>query len=282
MAATDKIHRLVGQLRHLPALYRPDVFAATSLTALLGWNLAQRPLSPFTAVLILFISGVLYNLVYTVNAISDIPEDRINKPERPLPSGRLSRKLAKTWALSLAAASLVGTFILFDANSRLLALGVVLAAWAYSLPPLPLKRYPIVSSMVTGYGLVHPIFITGGAPVYREAWVLVFMAIGTTLLKDLADLEGDRRAGRMVVTRWMPLKGVLTLALIFQGFSLGAAAYFHRLHLAPIAGLMFLYLLAKLIGPALREENCQTLYPMAIRLVLISGAGVVLFQYFRG
>ncbi len=65
--------------------------------------------------------------------------DAINEPNRPIPSGRIPGRwglwIACAWtALSVAVAATLGAWVLIAA-----ALGLALA-WAYSAPPLRLKR----------------------------------------------------------------------------------------------------------------------------------------------
>jgi homogentisate phytyltransferase/homogentisate geranylgeranyltransferase len=83
--------------------------------------------------------------------------------------------------------------------------GVALAiGWAYSCPPLRLKRYPalaagsitFVRSLVVNLGVwLH----VAGRPISAGVWALIAVTVpfsfAIAVLKDVPDIEGDRRYG---------------------------------------------------------------------------------------
>jgi 4-hydroxybenzoate polyprenyltransferase len=139
-----------------------------------------------------------------LNQIYDLDIDRVNKPTRPLPSGRLT--IAQTWlftdityALALSLAWLV------QPHGRhecfwLVAVAVV-CTYIYSVPPLRTKRLGIWANItiaiprgmllkVAGWSSVKT--ISGVEPWYIGAIFGLFL-LGATTTKDFADMEGDRR-----------------------------------------------------------------------------------------
>jgi len=130
--------------------------------------------------------------------------DAINEPRRPIPSGRMPGRwglyIAIAWTLiSLAAASALGSWG-FGA-----ALFGLLLAWAYSAPPLRLKRNGWWGNAACGLcyeGLPWvtgwAVMVSGGASPTR---VLVFAALysigahGIMTLNDFKSIEGDRQLG---------------------------------------------------------------------------------------
>ncbi len=136
------------------------------------------------------------------NQAFDAELDRINKPHRPIPSGRASVRSALLFGHGLAALALlcgaaasVGFF--------LCVLIGVMGTWIYSAPPLRTKRLPLGALLtiaiprgylvpVAGWALVAP-------PQQSDPWALglvsglfIFGAAGT---KDFADVQGDLAHG---------------------------------------------------------------------------------------
>lgn len=137
-----------------------------------------------------------------VNQVCDLRADRINKPSRVLPSGRLSVRGAIGLAVLLYAVALAAAATI---NAPVLAMFAVaaLATLAYSVPPLRTKRLGWWANLtiavprgvllkVAGWSVTKSIL----AP---EAWLigLVFglFLLGATTSKDFADVEGDRADG---------------------------------------------------------------------------------------
>lgn len=138
-----------------------------------------------------------------VNDWFDRHVDAINEPQRPIPSGRMPGRwglyLALLWtALSAALAWVLGAWA-FVAGLLGLAL-----AWAYSAPPLRLKRNGWWGNAACGLSYEGLAWVTGtaimvgGAPgMDSVALALLYSAgaHGIMTLNDFKSLEGDRRMG---------------------------------------------------------------------------------------
>ena len=141
-----------------------------------------------------------------INQIYDLEIDRVNKPKRPLPSGRLTIRqvwvfTAITYALALVLAWMVaplGTHECF----WLVAVAVV-CTLLYSVPPFRTKRLGIWANVtiaiprgvllkVAGWSSVKSVM--GLEPWYIGAIFGLFL-LGATTTKDFADMDGDRRGG---------------------------------------------------------------------------------------
>ncbi len=141
-----------------------------------------------------------------LNQIYDLEIDRVNKPKRPLPSGRLS--ISETWlftniayALALVLAWLVAPHGRHECF-WLVAVAVV-CTYIYSVPPLRTKRMGIWANVtiaiprgvllkVAGWSSVKTMM--GVEPWYIGAIFGLFL-LGATTTKDFADMDGDRRGG---------------------------------------------------------------------------------------
>ncbi len=141
-----------------------------------------------------------------LNQIYDLDIDRVNKPKRPLPSGRLT--VPQVWRFTNAAyaAALVLAWLVAPGGRHQcfwLVLVAVACTYIYSVPPLRTKRLGIWANVtiaiprgmllkVAGWSAVKT--IAGVEPWYIGAIFGLFL-LGATTTKDFADMEGDRRGG---------------------------------------------------------------------------------------
>jgi chlorophyll synthase len=139
-----------------------------------------------------------------INDWHDREVDAINEPHRPIPSGRIPGRwglyIAALWSvLSLAVASLLGSWVLIAT-----CLGLFLA-WAYSAPPLRLKRNGWLGNAACGFSYEGLAWVTGAAvmlggalppaPVLLLALLYSLGAHGIMTLNDFKAMEGDRQMG---------------------------------------------------------------------------------------
>ena len=141
-----------------------------------------------------------------LNQIYDLEIDRVNKPKRPLPSGRLT--IAQTWMFTniTYALALVLAWLVAPGGRHecfwLVAVAVV-CTYIYSVPPLRTKRLGIWANVtiaiprgvllkVAGWSSVKTVM--GVEPWYIGCIFGLFL-LGATTTKDFADMEGDRLGG---------------------------------------------------------------------------------------
>ncbi|MCQ0986372.1 chlorophyll synthase ChlG [Jiella sp. LLJ827] len=154
-----------------------------------------------------------------VNDWFDRHVDAINEPGRPIPSGRMPGRsafyLAIFWtALSLAVAWMLGPWVGLASS-----LGCVLA-WAYSTPPLRLKRngwWGNAAVAIAYEGLAWftgAAVVAGGLPDAKIIFVAYLYSVGAhgiMTLNDFKAVEGDVALG----VRTLPVQyGVRAAALI--------------------------------------------------------------------
>ncbi len=139
------------------------------------------------------------------NAINDYFDreiDRINRPERPIPSGRITAAMALRMAQVVF---VLGVVLAFFINFYCFLLGAlnsaVLALYAWRL-----KRRGLIGNLAIGY-LVGSSFLFGGLSMSAQAvpripselMVLVLMAalstVGRELIKAVQDMQGDQKIG---------------------------------------------------------------------------------------
>jgi len=151
-------------------------------------------------------AAVLNAASNALNQIYDLEIDRINKPKRPLPSGRLTLREAwiftgVTYALALWLAWLVAPLGRRECF-RIVVVATVMT-FVYSAPPFRTKRLGIWANVtiaiprgvllkVAGWSAVKT--IVGLEPWYIGSIFGLFL-LGASTTKDFADIEGDRRGG---------------------------------------------------------------------------------------
>jgi len=139
-----------------------------------------------------------------VNDWFDRDVDAINEPQRPIPSGRMPGRwglgIAVLWTgVSLLVALALGTW------GFLAAVAGLVLAWAYSAPPLRLKRNGWWGNAACGLCYEGLAWITGAAVMaggaMPEARCLALAALyslgahGIMTLNDFKSVEGDQRMG---------------------------------------------------------------------------------------
>ncbi len=207
-------------------LARPFTLLAPALGmvsgGVMGWGAGGGAAGPFP------VSNVILGalLAMTLNAgsnafnqIFDLEVDLVNRPDRPLPSGRLSKGRAGVFAAATYSASLA---LAGAINLQCLAIVAAGAAFTmiYSAPPIRTKRYwPLANLTIAvprGVLLVAAGWSTAADVRELEPWYasLVFggFLLGAASTKDFADIEGDGAGGcRTLPIMYGPEKATLII-----------------------------------------------------------------------
>jgi len=167
-----------------------------------------------------------------VNQITDVDIDRINKPYLPIAAGDLSPAGAK--AIVAACTVIPLTLALTQGTAETVAVAAGLAVGAlYSLPPTRLKRFPLaaslcisgVRSVVVNLGVYWHFAHAIDPPVYALCLFVLPFSFAIAVLKDVPDIEGDRRFRiRTFTVRLGPERvfhiGLAALGLAYAGMIL--------------------------------------------------------------
>jgi 4-hydroxybenzoate polyprenyltransferase len=193
---------------------RPFTLVAPALGFASGAATAAgaAPREPWSLDLLLYpciglvMAAVLNAASNALNQIYDLEIDRINKPRRALPSGRLSRREAWTFTLAAYAVALVLAWLVAPGGRHECFWIVIVATIItvlYSAPPFRTKRLGIWANLtiaiprgvllkVAGWSAVKTVF--GTEPWFIGAVFGLFL-LGASTTKDFADMEGDARGG---------------------------------------------------------------------------------------
>ncbi|MEN6329256.1 MAG: UbiA family prenyltransferase [Methanobacteriaceae archaeon] len=148
---------------------------------------------------VLLAGAVVFIVTGAGNSINDYFDhkiDAINKPERPIPSGRIPLRTAGMYSLSLF---VVGILLAFAINTLLgiiaLLSSLMMIWYAHSL-----KRMLIIGNLTISF-LTGLCFVFGGI-VVNQIMISIYlgffaflMTMAREIVKDMEDVKGDRAEG---------------------------------------------------------------------------------------
>jgi chlorophyll/bacteriochlorophyll a synthase len=141
-----------------------------------------------------------------LNQIYDLEIDRVNKPKRPLPSGRLGMREAWTFTwVTYVIALILAWFVAPGGRHECfwLVVAATIATLVYSCPPLRTKQRGIWANVtiaiprgvllkVAGWSAAKTIL---GVEPWFIGGIFGLFLLGASTTKDFADMEGDARGG---------------------------------------------------------------------------------------
>lgn len=159
---------------------------------------------PLAVVGVLLAGPLVCATSQAVNDWFDRHVDAINEPQRPIPSGRLPGRWGLGLAIAWTALSLLTATVLGPWGFAAAAVGLLLA-WAYSAPPLRLKRNGWWGNAACGISYEGLAWVTGAAvmaggqmptlPSLILAALYSAGAHGIMTLNDFKAVVGDRQMG---------------------------------------------------------------------------------------
>ena len=155
------------------------------------------------------LAALLNTASNAVNQIFDLEIDRVNKPDRPLPAGEMTRGEAWLVAALAAAAALAVAWALNPVTFVIVAF-TALVVYAYSGPPFRTKRFWWAANPTIALPRGTLVFVAGWTAVDGDARLhsillrvlgLMFglFILGAATTKDYADIPGDRAQGCMTL-----------------------------------------------------------------------------------
>ena len=195
------------QLSALLELLKPVTWFPPMWAFLCGAVSSGVPLSSQRGILLLgvLITGpMVCGSSQVVNDWFDREVDSLNEPNRPIPSGRVPGRLGLVFAILWTLLSLALATILGPLGFAATALAL-LSAWAYSAPPLRLKKNGWWGNLAVGLSYEGLAWICGAAvlvggttlpwPILATALFYSLGAHGIMTLNDFKSVKGDRVAG---------------------------------------------------------------------------------------
>lgn len=231
-----------------------NVFTAAS-NVIAGFLLVQRDWQPLAPLVLLILASVcLYEAGMVLNDVFDAELDAVERPERPIPSGRINKRNAYRVGLVLLGGGVLAAYFacLFTEQFQAILIAVFLAfailvydAWAKSTP---------CGSLVMG--------------LCRFLNVLLGASVAHSLLVQSAPLL------------WAAGIGIYTIGLTL--IARREAVVSRSSELVAGAVLVFCGLIATLFLPAAIEtHSLMNIFWMAIVLVLLGFVGYLTFRLLR-
>lgn len=237
----------------------------------------------------LAMAAICMNYVYLVNGVTDVAEDSINSPQRPLARGDISVRAGWIYVTILLALTIIYPFFLHDTWQQRIMVWIILGmGYFYSMPPVRFKRFPPLATIYLTINFNLPLIIgyqmaTGLAdfPPYLLATVALFLA--NMPLKDYGDRKGDIETG---MGNWVQVLGSAPRLLLLSSFlSLaGAAACFWLLPdlgaFRPIFALLPLFPAVNILLHKALNWDMDQMFTRGVRSLIALCAVIALLHIF--
>ena len=206
-----------------------------------------------------------------INDYFDYKIDLINKPHRPIPSGRISPKSGRNYAYVLFVFGTICGFLISYLNKDWTAFIIVLISdvilYVYARD---LKSTPLIGNLTVGF-MTGLCFAFGGyainnPQIIATSWFLGFFAFVMTtareITKDIEDMEGDRAEGAKTfpILYGTKLSAIIAFALIIIDCLLCPLLYiqnvFNIIYLAIIAIAVVIFLYSGIL--ILKNQDTKT------------------------
>jgi 4-hydroxybenzoate polyprenyltransferase len=193
-------------------LARPFTLLAPFFGTLAGALIASGDMGSYALILKGVLAGITGSLLNAasnaINQYYDLEIDAINKPDRPLPSGRMTVPQVMTFAWILYAVSVILGLLV---NVYFLIVVLISAAftWGYSAPPIRFKNNGIFANIAMAIPRGFLMIVGGWVAIRPEDWanptpwligtVIFLYVVGAASTKDFADVKGDKEGGAFTV-----------------------------------------------------------------------------------
>jgi geranylgeranylglycerol-phosphate geranylgeranyltransferase len=204
---------------------RPVNSFVAGFAAIVAYLIDTGTVIPQT-LLLFFIVAFITAAGNVINDFFDAKIDAVNRPDRPIPSGAVTRAAARGFAVTLF---LAGILVSFFTNSLCIGIAVInsliLLAYAGKL-----KRTPFLGNITVAY-LSASIFLFGGAlngwnglvHIIPIAVITFFAMVSRELVKDAEDVEGDIAGDADTLPIRIGIEKTSRLALVSTMFAVAAS-----------------------------------------------------------
>ena len=185
-----------------------------------------------------------------INDYFDYNIDLVNKPNRPIPSGRISLKNGRNYGYFLfLCGTICGFLISYITNNWIPFIIVLIADIILYLYAYKLKTTPVIGNLavgfMTGFGFVFGGFTINNPSIITTSAFLGFFAFVMTtareIIKDIEDVEGDKKDGARTLPILIGKKipSIIATILIIIDCALCPLLYFYN-----IFGFLYLVIIA--------------------------------------
>ncbi len=180
-------------------IIRPNVCILSVIGMIVGAIVANVILNPLI-ILAIIVAFLITGAGNVINDYFDYKIDRINRPTRPIPSGKITRHQALVYYSLLSA---IGIVISYFVSVQFLAIAVfnvvVLSVYSWKL-----KSTALVGNVAVAYlaasnflaaGLIAGTFSSLSLPILAFFGISFLGTLSREIVKDIEDTEGDRKLG---------------------------------------------------------------------------------------
>jgi geranylgeranylglycerol-phosphate geranylgeranyltransferase len=188
---------LISALNSFIQIIRPVNFGITFLSVIVAAAICvDGEFQVYKIIFAAFSAALTLSAGNIINDIKDIEIDKVNHPERPLITGKITVSQAKAEYVSLSFIALLFSFFInLPAFVIVLSATVLLLLYSYYFKMIPILGNLIVSILT---GLV---FIYGGVAVNNPLAAIIpaifafLINLIREIVKDMEDVEGDFKLG---------------------------------------------------------------------------------------
>ena len=208
-------------------LVRPVNFIITALSIFVACLLAGGTQAQMLFMIFASLGGAFIGSGgMVINDILDVEIDRINKPERPIPSGAVDRYDAMMFYGALTGAGMI--MIAYTTKPAFII--AFIAVPLIVLYSKVFKGTPLIGNMIVG-GLTGLAFIFGGAAVgnmkqsVMPAVFAFLINVGREVIKDMEDVEGDSKNGAATLPVVYGMRNASIIATMFLVFVIASTVF---------------------------------------------------------
>ncbi len=184
-------------------ILRPANCIMAAFAVGVGIQISGVTLGFYRILLAALVAYIICGFGNVINDYFDYEIDRINRPSRPLPSGRISLRSAHFYAILLLTS---GNFLAVALGKAALALAVFNSIMLYLYAWKIKKRGGLLKNVVVSYLVASP-FLYGGIVSGKPESTLLLAALAglantsREIVKDIEDLKGDSSFAKTLPSR---------------------------------------------------------------------------------
>jgi len=255
--------RIVGMSR----LFRFELPFAAGVCVVLGEILALGTFPSFSEITLGFFSIFFISATALIlNDYFDLEIDKINAPERPLPSGLVTKQDVVILSIVVAFFGFITSYLI-----SVTAVLVVFIIWVFGfLYNWRFKRTGFLGNLMVCFS-VGMTFIFGGIavgmPYEKTVWYFGVTAmlfdLGEEIAADAMDVHGDRKAGSRSLAvllgqeKALKISGVIFVAVVALSSVPFIFGWFEWIYLFPLSLMdgIILYSTSKLLNPHIENRR---------------------------
>lgn len=177
---------------------RPNICSLTVLGILAGLLILKSQLD-FQIIPAIVSGFILCGAGNVINDYFDYNADKLNRPERPLVSGKIKRRNALYFYVLL---SIVGLIITFFVSINFFVIALISLA-LFTLYPSILKKIPAIKNIIVSILATIPFLSSAliynnfnflfSSPLFTFSTIAFFGTLSREIFKDIEDMQGDQR-----------------------------------------------------------------------------------------